>query len=91
MLRDDLDSLTNEIQQGFMQPGGRKACRYLLQKLVDEKTPLEAEAAAMFAVFESCLHALESEDCMYDGEVPIEDMRAIVKRINEPATTVNNG
>lgn len=29
-----LDALTNEIEQGFMQRGGWKACRYLLGKLV---------------------------------------------------------
>lgn len=34
MAQDELDNLTNEIEQGFMQRGGWKACRYLLGKLV---------------------------------------------------------
>lgn len=29
----DLDALTNEIEQGFMQRGGWEACRHLLGKL----------------------------------------------------------
>ena len=33
----DLDVLTNEIEQGFMQLGGWKACRYSLKKLVADK------------------------------------------------------
>ncbi len=36
ILSDDLDSVAAEIQQGFMQRGGFKACRYLLGKLVEE-------------------------------------------------------
>ena len=34
---DELNILTNEIEQGFMQRGGWKACRYLLGKLVADK------------------------------------------------------
>jgi len=33
----NLDTLTNEIEQMFMQEGGWKACRYLLGKLVADK------------------------------------------------------
>ncbi len=36
ILSDDLDSVAAEIQQGFMQRGGFKDCRYLLRKLVEE-------------------------------------------------------
>lgn len=32
----ELDTLTNEIEQDFMQPGGWKACRYLVSKLAIE-------------------------------------------------------
>lgn len=35
--QDELDVLTNGIEQGFMQPGGWKECRYLLGKLVEER------------------------------------------------------
>lgn len=35
MAQDELDTLTNEIEQGFMQRGGWKSCRYLLGKLLD--------------------------------------------------------
>lgn len=38
---DQLDLLTNEIEQGFMQRGGWKACRYLLGKLVEDIKLLE--------------------------------------------------
>ena len=34
---DELDLLANEIEQGFMQQGGWRTCRYLLGKLVKEK------------------------------------------------------
>ena len=33
-MSDPLDTLTNEIEQGFMQRGGWKACRYAVGKLV---------------------------------------------------------
>ena len=32
----ELDQLANEIEQGFMQRGGWRACRYLLGKLADK-------------------------------------------------------
>lgn len=35
-MKHDLDAITNEIEQGFMQAGGWKACRYLLGKLVPD-------------------------------------------------------
>ena len=39
---DPLDVLTNGIEQGFMQRGGWKNCRYLLGKLVAERDdPIE--------------------------------------------------
>ncbi len=37
MLSDDLDSVTNKIEQGFMQRNGWKDCRYLLGKIVKEE------------------------------------------------------
>ena len=37
MFSDDLDSVANEMEQGFQQRGGRKACRYLLGKIVEEE------------------------------------------------------
>lgn len=33
----EMDLVTNEIIHGFMQHGGRKACRYLLGKLLANK------------------------------------------------------
>jgi hypothetical protein len=33
----DLDLVTNEIEQGFQQRGGWKACRHLLQTIVAER------------------------------------------------------
>lgn len=35
--QDPLDVLTNGIEQGFMQRGGWRECRYLLGKLVTER------------------------------------------------------
>ncbi len=37
MFSHDLDSVANEMEQGFQQRGGRKACRYLLGKIVEEE------------------------------------------------------
>lgn len=34
--QDELDLVTNEIIHGFMEHGGREACRYLLGKLLAE-------------------------------------------------------
>ena len=36
-LQADLDALTNEIEQGFMQHDGWETCRYLLSKLIADK------------------------------------------------------
>lgn len=38
----ELDQLANGIEQGFMQRGGWKACRYLLGKLADKVEHLQA-------------------------------------------------
>ncbi len=37
-MADKLDILTNEIEQGFSQRGGWKACRYLLGELAKDHT-----------------------------------------------------
>ena len=34
MTPDELDRLTNKIEQGFQEPGGWRDCRFLLGKLV---------------------------------------------------------
>lgn len=39
----ELDQLANQIKQGFMQPGGWKACRYLLGKLVADLQTIVVE------------------------------------------------
>ena len=37
VMQDELDILTNEIEQGFMQRGGWKTCRFLLERFITER------------------------------------------------------
>ena len=63
----ELDQLANEIEQGFMRPGGWKTCRYLLGKFADKVKQHDLVQARL----EACKSALDS--LLDGGATPDEE------------------
>lgn len=62
MNSDNLKSIANEIEQGFMQKGGHEACLYLLTKLVAEVRKKEHEECAKTIDERACQHELKMQE-----------------------------
>ncbi len=58
----ELDQLANEIEQGFMQRGGWKACRYLLGKLADKVEQSQTIVKLAIAWQQSFVHGRDVTD-----------------------------
>ena len=100
-MSDELDIITNEIEQGFMQRGGWKACRHLLRKLVNDKdsailrlqraNDLNCEALdEKIAELARLQTALEAIEISYKGmQERAEEAEAVVEKLPKTADGVS--